>query len=1164
VTNEPHSSPASSLPDLVAGKKLSGCYLLDRALDTGSEFPIWLAQDEVLGKSVSLHFLPSSITQNPAAIDELRTEIKRSRALIHPNVLRVYDLVEEPKWTAVAMEAFEGRSLAALLKEKKHFEVNDVEPWLDQVCVTLEEAHRLRLTHRDLAPENLFLTSTGKLLLAYFGIGRTIQDAMHDVPGATSRLYTMSPQLLEGDAPTATDDVYGVGALLFELLAGRPVFVGGDILEKIQHEVPPRLSEIRDDMNDPGEEIPKGWENVISACLNKASDERPHRPSEIVSSIEAYLPPVETPAAAASAATVDEAAETVVDLAPPVMRLVTPPPATAAEPVAAVEPAPEPIVTPEPAVAPEPEAVAAPVVPAAEIEKVAEIEAVAANVETEEISPKAEVPAAETSEVPSEAPAAEVPAPEAFTPEVVAAEAPVPAAPTPETPASEVPAAETPSAEAPAPEQAEIPAAASEPLAAKEKVEPPLAAGARPAPRQAAPYQPYKKYDTDEDAFSSILPKRFRFPAAVGVVLIGLLAAVSYFYSEPKEKPSPTPVMVTTEGTNESELTSVKNSVREPSAQPDAAKPEEPAPIDVPTPKAAEPAPETRTTILAANTKATPTPAPSASSSSSSSPALPTGSAASSAPTGPVEKQLAEKAAALDRLKQEVASAEQAQATRVKDQQAADAAVADAKKAIDDKTKAAAAAKKTTEELLAARKKREEDQKAAESAAQAAQQLAVEKARAAEEAKKALADFETQNREKLAAGDKVDSEIQALQLTLAERQKASEDFAKSTAAAQTTRQQQLAAIQQTEQEVAQLKANAAKSSAEDEKRKQAEAEKRKLDDELASMRAMFEQRMKDIEDRRKQLDGGAAPTAAPAPSTPAPAPIKPLATPDPKTSKATATPAPAPTLPLMAMKTEPPAPALPTAVPATPAPAPAAGGNSLGLRFVPVGDVQFSVWQTRVKDFELFAKAVNLKSTAWRGPGFRQGPDHPVVNVTWTESIAFCKWLTDKEHKEGTLPANQFYRLPYDMEWSKAVGLVDENGKTPEARDMGVPDVYPWGTDWPPPKGAGNYTGEETGSDVAIKGYDDGFAWTSPVGSFPPNKFGIYDMGGNVWQWCMDSWNNESKAKVLRGASWYNGALKLSLLSSCRVHASPDSSTDNYGFRIVKAVETASAKPGKK
>jgi len=229
--------------------------------------------------------------------------------------------------------------------------------------------------------------------------------------------------------------------------------------------------------------------------------------------------------------------------------------------------------------------------------------------------------------------------------------------------------------------------------------------------------------------------------------------------------------------------------------------------------------------------------------------------------------------------------------------------------------------------------------------------------------------------------------------------------------------------------------------------------------------------------------------------------------------------------------------------------------NSLGQRFVPVGNVEFCIWQTRVKDFEPFARAVGLKSVSWRSPGFKQGPDHPVVNVTWLEAIAFCRWLTDKEHKEGALPPNQFYRLPTDLEWSKAVGLPEEPQKTPAERDMVITDVYPWGIEWPPPPGAGNYTGEETGSDVAIKGYNDEFTWTSPVGSFKPNKYGLYDMGGNVWQWCMDSWNEKSTGKVLRGASWYNGARQLSLLSSCRVHAAPDSTTDNYGFRIVRASE---------
>lgn len=227
--------------------------------------------------------------------------------------------------------------------------------------------------------------------------------------------------------------------------------------------------------------------------------------------------------------------------------------------------------------------------------------------------------------------------------------------------------------------------------------------------------------------------------------------------------------------------------------------------------------------------------------------------------------------------------------------------------------------------------------------------------------------------------------------------------------------------------------------------------------------------------------------------------------------------------------------------------------NSMGMRFVPVGDVRFSVWLTRLQDFEVFAAETKLKSTAWRTPGYQQGPDHPVVNVTWNDAVAFCHWLTKRDKAAGLLEENEAYRLPTDQEWSTAVGLDAEKGDTPEARDLAVPDVYPWGTQWPPPPGVGNYTGEETGADVRLLGYDDQYSWTSPVGAFPANRLGLYDMGGNVWQWCTDSWNKDSGTKVLRGGSWHKSALKLGLLSSCRIHARPDSSAEYYGFRVVRA-----------
>ena len=422
-----------------------------------------------------------------------------------------------------------------------------------------------------------------------------------------------------------------------------------------------------------------------------------------------------------------------------------------------------------------------------------------------------------------------------------------------------------------------------------------------------------------------------------------------------------------------------------------------------------------------------------------------------------------------------------------------------------------------------------------------------------------MLNVEKENKDRLDGQKRAEAELDQIKKVIADNERLAAESAKLAEGAMAKKVEQAALVKQKEQEVA-----LAMAAAEIEAQKKRDMEERrvKIMKEMDEAKRLFEERMKALESSLKDPEKAPVESkpSSPTPPAPVPATIPPAAA-VPATPPPVPVVAPAPVLPaadstLLAKMEKP-----PTAPPVEPKPvAPVAATpsvNSLGIAFVPVGDVQFAVWPTRFKDFETFAAATGLKSSLWRDPGFKQAPEHPVVNVTWLEAVAFCKWLTFKEQREGTLPAGKAYRLPTDLEWSKAVGLPDETGKSAEARDMGVPDVYPWGTAWPPPQGAGNYTGEETGSDVAIKGYSDGFPWTSPVGSFPPNKYGIYDMGGNVWQWVMDPWNADSTtSKVLRGASWYNGALKLSLLSSCRVHAAQDTSTDNYGFRCVIANES--------
>lgn len=214
--------------------------------------------------------------------------------------------------------------------------------------------------------------------------------------------------------------------------------------------------------------------------------------------------------------------------------------------------------------------------------------------------------------------------------------------------------------------------------------------------------------------------------------------------------------------------------------------------------------------------------------------------------------------------------------------------------------------------------------------------------------------------------------------------------------------------------------------------------------------------------------------------------------------------------------------------------------NSLGMPFVsvPGTKVMFCIWPTRVRDYEPFLKEKGKKA---EDPGFKQGPIHPAVNVSWNDAKSFCQWLTDKERKAGNITGQQSYRLPTDAEWSLAAGLKEPPEGTPQAKDGKTTNAFPWGTDWPPPKDAGNY---------ADRLHVDSFPETSPVGSFRANPLGLYDMGGNVDQWCEDWYNSRQKERVLRGGGWASDS-RSGLLSSRRGFAKPEYTMLAAGFRCV-------------
>lgn len=270
--------------------------------------------------------------------------------------------------------------------------------------------------------------------------------------------------------------------------------------------------------------------------------------------------------------------------------------------------------------------------------------------------------------------------------------------------------------------------------------------------------------------------------------------------------------------------------------------------------------------------------------------------------------------------------------------------------------------------------------------------------------------------------------------------------------------------------------------------------------------------------------------------------------------------------------------------------------NSLGMVFiaVPGTRAKFGIWETRVTDFRAFVQATSYdaredvystlsedfamtQGANWEEPGFPQTELHPVCGVSWLDGQAFCRWLTDKEQREGRISRSAAYRLPRDSEWSAAAG----------------PGKYVWGGTWPPRERAGNFAGDHDGppssdgdsqssaSEQAptvitlstgmkvIKGYRDGFAETSPVGSFVPSSTGLHDLEGNVSEWCEDWYQrlmNTPEARshsplfdrdgdgrqfrVTRGAAWTDSS-PVSISAGLRRPAEPGMRETRNGFRCV-------------
>ncbi len=284
--NAPEEESEPTMRGVVSGSLLFDRFTLEKVLGRGGMGIVWLARDQRLERHVALKLVPGAVCFDAAAHEDLKRETRKSLLLTHPNIVRIFDFMEDGRTAAISMEYVDGATLSSLRvqQEKKCFETDELAAWITSLCDALAYAHdSVRVIHRDLKPANLMVNSRSELKVTDFGIACSLRDSMScsSVRTSSGTLNYMSPQQMLGEDPSPSDDIYAVGALLFELLSSKPPFFGGHVATQVREVTPPTIAERRKKLRIEGGSIPAHWEETIAACLAKDPAQRPSSAAEV-------------------------------------------------------------------------------------------------------------------------------------------------------------------------------------------------------------------------------------------------------------------------------------------------------------------------------------------------------------------------------------------------------------------------------------------------------------------------------------------------------------------------------------------------------------------------------------------------------------------------------------------------------------------------------------------------------------------------------------------------------------------------------------------------------------------------------------------------------------------------------------------------------------------
>jgi serine/threonine-protein kinase len=213
-------------------------YRIDKEIGRGAMGRVMLATDEMVGEPLILKFMHPELTAEQDSRERFLREVKYSRKISHPNVIRIHDMLFHHNLSAISMEYFESKGLDEYLREKKHFDIGEGLDILVQVARGMAAAHHQQVIHRDLKPSNVLMNGNGLVKIVDFGIASASTQTDSTLTKAGSIIGTpayLSPERARGKEADHRSDIYALGIIAYAMFSGRLPYTGEPMSLLYQH-----------------------------------------------------------------------------------------------------------------------------------------------------------------------------------------------------------------------------------------------------------------------------------------------------------------------------------------------------------------------------------------------------------------------------------------------------------------------------------------------------------------------------------------------------------------------------------------------------------------------------------------------------------------------------------------------------------------------------------------------------------------------------------------------------------------------------------------------------------------------------------------------------------------------------------------------------------------